>query len=302
MAAIFAICTTRSKISDSAFHYVERLEYSRYAGIGSGTKVFPMPATTEIRALHRGLKMLELANLNNGAQLRDFVRLTGLPKTTTYRILENLCAGGYLTRATDDDHYYLTLQVRRLSDGYYDGGWISDVARPILRTLCDALGYPVAIATPYGTSMMLRDNTDAQSTLIADRYTRGTLLPMFSSASGKVYLTFCDEVTRKTLLDVCATSTDPAHEMARHPHLIARMIKKVRQQGYAFGRGEPGSDAEIRTSTSAIPIFARETLIGCLAIRYIDSHVSREDVARKYLPTLMQHARLIGRDVSRFAV
>ena len=301
MAAIFAIRLRQIKIQDYAFHYVERDRRSRYAGIESDTRAFPMPATTEIRSLHRGLKMLELANLNNGARLRDFVKLTGLPKTTTYRILENLCAGGYLTRETDDDHYYLTLQVRRLSDGYYDGGWISDVARPILRALCDELGYPVAIATPYGTSMMLRDNTDTQSTLIADRYTRGTLLPMFSSASGKVYLTFCDEVTRKTLLDVCATSTDPDHEMARHPRLITQMTKKVREQGYAFGRGERGMGADIRTSTCAVPIFAKGTLIGSLAIRYIESHVSRPEVVGKYLPTLKRHARLIGRRVSRLA-
>ena len=260
-----------------------------------------MPATTEIRALHRGLRLLELANLNNGARLRDFVKLTGLPKTTTYRILENLCTGGYLTRETGDDHYFLTLQVRRLSDGYYDGGWISEVARPILRDLCDAVGYPVAIATPYGTSMMLRDNTDAESTLIAERYIRGTLLPLFSSASGKVYLTFCDEVTRKTLLDVCTTSPDPDHEMARHTHLVTRMLKKVREQGYAFGRGERGTGAAIRTSTFAVPIFASGTLIGSLAIRYIESHVSRTQVVRKYLPILKRHAKIIGRRVSQLA-
>ena len=260
-----------------------------------------MPAMTQIRALHRGLKILELANLNNGARLRDFVRMTGLPKTTTYRILENLCAGGYLTRERDDDHYYLTLQVRRLSDGYYDGGWISDVARPILKALCDELGYPVAIATPYGTSMMLRDNTDTQSTLIADRYTPGTLLPVFSSASGKVYLTFCDEVTRKTLLDVCAKSSDPDHEMARHPQLFLRMTQKVREQGYAFGPGERASDHSTKTSTCAVPIFAKGTLIGSLAIRYIESHVSRPQVVSTYLPSLKKHAKMIGRGVGRLA-
>lgn len=270
-------------------------------GLNLTRRMTDLPATTKIRALHRGLKMLELANLNNGAQLRDFVKLTGLPKTTTYRILENLCAGGYLARETEDDRYYLTLQVRRLSDGYYDGGWISDVARPILRALCDKLGYPVAIATPYGTSMMLRDNTDAQSTLVADRYNRGTLLPIFSSASGKVYLTFCDEVTRKTLLDVCAASTDPDHEMARYPHIFTRMARKVREQGYAFGPSQRRVDAATRTSTCAVPIFAKGTLIGSLAIRYIESQVSRQQLVSNYLPILKQHARLIGRRVSRLA-
>ena len=260
-----------------------------------------MSGTTEIRALRRGLALLETANLNNGARLRDFVKLTGLPKTTVYRILENLCVAGYLMREQDDDHYYLTVQVRRLSDGYYDGGWISDIARPILRKLCDELGYPVAIATPYGTSMMLRDNTDEQSTLVADVYTRGTLLPLFTSASGKVYLTYCDEVTRKTLLDVCATSTDPDHEMARHPELFARMILRVRKQGYAFGPSQRGVESARRTRTFAVPIFTRGTLIASLAIRYIESQVARPQVVDAYLPILKKHARMIGRRVARLA-
>lgn len=67
----------------------------------------------DIRVLHRGLRVLEAVNLHNGARLRDIVRVTGLPKTTSYRILENLRGAGYLRREPGDERYFITLQVRR---------------------------------------------------------------------------------------------------------------------------------------------------------------------------------------------
>jgi IclR family mhp operon transcriptional activator len=238
--------------------------------------------------------MLETANLHNGACLRDFVRLTGLPKTTVHRILENLRSAGYLRRDSDDERYYVTLQVRRLSDGFYDGGWVSEVARPILREFADKVRFPVAIATPYGAAMMLRDNTDAQSTLAPNIYSRGTILPLLTSASGKVFLAFCDDVTRRTLLDVCAQSTAPEDEMARHPRLINQVLTRVRKQGYAFGHGARKTEVEISTATFSVPIRSRGHLVGCLVMRYLTESMSRQKVVSRYFSIIKRHARKIG--------
>lgn len=255
----------------------------------------------EIRALQRGLALLETVNQNNGARLRDIVELCGLPKTTTHRILENLRSAGYLTRRAGSDRYYLTVEVRRLSDGFFDGGWISAIARPVLKRLSDSVGYPVGIATPYGTSMMVRDNTDSDRPLIPDKVARGTLIPLFTSASGKVYLAFCDEMTRKTLIEVCAASDKPEHDFARHPRLLSQMIGQVRKQRFAFGFGEQRVATAIKTSTCAVPVIVKDAMIGCLAIRYIDEHLSRKRVVEKYLPALEQHAELIVSQVARSA-
>ena len=260
-----------------------------------------MSAISEIRALHRGLKILEAANLHNGAQLRDFVEITGLPKSTTHRILENLRAAGYLHRDDGDDRYYLSLRVRRLSDGFYDGGWISEIARPVLIELSETVGFPVAIATPYGTSMMLRDNTDAQSDLAPNIYTPGMTLPLLTSATGKVFLAFCDDVTRKTLLEVCAQSDAPEHEIARHPRLLSRSLQQVRKQGYAFGPGARHTRTSVETATIAVPIRSRQHLIGCLALRYLSANVRRATVVDRYLKLMNQHARLIGSQVTASA-
>lgn len=257
-----------------------------------------MSSVRTIRALDRGLKVLEAANLNNGARLREFVQITGLPKATTFRLLENLRRAGYLRRDAHDDRYFLTLRVRRLSDGYFDGGWISEIARPVLLELSAAVGFPVAIATPFGAAMMLRDNTDARNPLGLNVYSPGTTLPLLTSATGKVFLAFCDEVTRRTLLEVCATSGLAEHRLARHPDLLSRALAAVRKQGYAFGPGGRRTRAGVETATFAVPVRSKGRLIGSLALRYLSAHLSRATVAGRYLKTMNQHARLIGSRVA----
>lgn len=260
-----------------------------------------MATARAIRSLERGLRVLEAANLNNGTRLRDFVQITELPKATTFRILENLRRTGYLRRDAGDDRYYLTLRVRRLSDGFFDGGWISEVARPVLRELSQAVGYPVAIATPYGAAMMLRDNTDAQSSLGLNVYAPGTTLPLLTSATGKVYLAFCDDVTRKTLLDVCEGSRLPEHRLARQPELLGRALQAVREQGYAFGPGGRRTRHGVETATMAVPVRAKSRLIGSLALRYLSANVTRPTIVAKYLAIMNQHARIIGTRVAASA-
>jgi len=252
----------------------------------------------EIRALHRGLRVLEAVNLHNGACLRDIVRATGLPKTTAHRILENLRSAGYLRRDDGDERYFVTLQVRRLSDGYYDGGWVSELARPVLEQLAATIRFPVAIATPFGANMMLRDNTDAVSPLAPNVYAPGTVLPLLTSATGKVFLAYCDDVTRKTLLDVCAGSPAPDHELAQHPALLERTLERVRSQGYAFGPGARKTEVQVPTATFSVPIRARGRLIGCLAMRYLTDSMSRRQVVQRYHAVMNRHARRIGSRVA----
>jgi len=253
-----------------------------------------MPSVADIRVLRRGLVVLEAVNLHNGASLRDIVRATGLPKTTTHRILENLRAAGYLRRDDHDDRYFVTLHVRRLSDGYYDGGWVSDLARPVLEELAGIIRFPLAIATPYGANMMLRDNTDAQSPLAPNVYARGTVLPLLTSATGKVFLAYCDDVTRTTLVDVCSQSVRPEDELARQPLLLEKTLRRIREQGYAFGRGAGTTEVAVPTATFSVPIRSKGHLIGCLAMRYLTDSMSREQVVDRYLTVLRRFARRIG--------
>src|SRR5580692_11024899 len=139
-----------------------------------------MDSTRPIRALIRGLEALAVLNRRNGATVSEVTSEIRLPRTTTYRILETLCGAGYVYRDPADDRYRLTLLVRGLADGFDDEAWITQVARPCIN--------------------------DHASPLAVERFTAGFRLPLLMSASGRVYLAFCQPEQRDVLLEILSRS------------------------------------------------------------------------------------------------
>ena len=74
-------------------------------------------STRPIRALNRGLEVLTELNRLERAAINTLANAVGLPRTTTYRILETLRLAGYVERDAHDDCYRPTVMVRALSDG-----------------------------------------------------------------------------------------------------------------------------------------------------------------------------------------
>jgi hypothetical protein len=72
------------------------------------------------------------------------------------------------------------------------------IARPHLSALCEQIVWPVAIATPSGSAMMIREATDHQSPLALEHYGAGVRVPMLASAAGRAYLAFCASTTARS--------------------------------------------------------------------------------------------------------
>src|SRR5882757_9368186 len=126
-------------------------------------------STRPIRALNRGLEVLTELNRLERAAINTLANTVGLPRTTTYRILETLRLAGYVERDAHDDCYRPTVMVRALSDGFDDEAMVAHIAKPHLAALCAAIVWPLAIATPSGTAMVIRETTDRQSPLALEQ-------------------------------------------------------------------------------------------------------------------------------------
>ncbi len=72
-------------------------------------------AVRPIRALLRGLEALAVLSASRGLTVTETARRAKLPRTTTYRILETLRAGGYVIR--DEHDRYLIASERAYSNG-----------------------------------------------------------------------------------------------------------------------------------------------------------------------------------------
>src|SRR5271156_6741172 len=159
-------------------------------------------STRPIRALNRGLDVLTELNRLERAAINTLATAVGLPRTTTYRILETLRLAGYVERDTHDDCYRPTIMVRALSDGFDDEAMIAHIAKPHLAALGAQIVWPVAVATPSGATMMIREATDRQSPLALEQFRAGLRVPMLGSAAGRAYLAFCSNQERDALLEV----------------------------------------------------------------------------------------------------
>jgi IclR family mhp operon transcriptional activator len=249
-----------------------------------------MDSTRPIRALIRGLEALAVLNRRNGATVSEVTSEIKLPRTTTYRILETLSEAGYIYRDSADDRYRLTLLVRGLADGFDDEAWITQIGRPCINELCKNIVWPVNLLSPSGTSMLIRETTDYASPLAVERFSAGFRLPLLLSASGRVYLAFCQPQTRDTLLDILSRSTREEDQLARSRPELEKIFAATREQGYAISLRTRRVAEEMAIS---VPVLVEDRVLAVVAVRFSPSAVPQGLAVERFYPKLLETAQTI---------
>ncbi len=252
-----------------------------------------MSSTRPIRSLLRGLEVLHVLNLHNGASVSEVAAAIDLPRTTTYRILETLCVAGYAYRATSDERYRLTILVRGLSDGFDDEAWVTQIARKYIYELCNELVWPIAVATLSGPTMLIRQTTDHRSPLAVEKRGPGFRVPILASASGMAYLAFCPDEQREAILDMLAKSRREEDKSARNRQQLTELLTEVRQRGFAASRRPRRVSDEISLS---VPLMANDRLVAALTIRFASTAVQEADGIQRFVPRLRATAKKIGEE------
>jgi len=252
-----------------------------------------MTSTRPIRALIRGLEVLHVLNLHNGATVSEVAAAIDLPRTTTYRILETLCVAGYAYRATSDERYRLTILVRGLSDGFDDEAWVTQIARPYIYDLCNDLVWPIAVATLSGSTMLVRQTTDHRSPLAIEKRGPGFRVPILGSASGLVYLAYCPKEQREAILDMLTKSRKEEDKPARNRKKLYEDLSEIRKRGYAVNRRTRRVSDEI---SFAVPILADERLVAALLMRFASTAVPEAEAIQRFIPRLRATAQKIGEE------
>lgn len=247
-------------------------------------------STRPIRALNRGLDVLTQLNRVERAAINTLASAVGLPRTTTYRILETLRLAGYVERDTHDDCYRPTIMVRALSDGFDDEALIAHIAKPLLASLGAQIVWPVAVATPLGATMMIRETTDRESPLALEQYGAGVRVPMLASASGRAYLAFCSAPQRDALLELLARSPLPEDRMARDRIEVERLLNETRNQG--FGMAQRARRVSEETSL-AVPVGSKDRILATVMVRYAATAVPLRTAVEQFLPKMREVAQKI---------
>jgi IclR family mhp operon transcriptional activator len=250
-------------------------------------------STRPIRALNRGLEVLTALNRLERAAINTLASAVRLPRTTTYRILETLRLAGYVERDAHDDCYRPTIMVRALSEGFDDEAMLAHIAKPHLSALGAAVVWPIAIATPSGGAMVIRETTDHQSPLALEHYGAGIRVPMLTSAAGRAYLAYCPAPEREALLEMLARSSHPEDRIARSHAEVERILTETRTQG--FGMAQRARRVSEETSL-AVPVRAKDRVLATVSVRYAATAVPLRTAIEQFLPTMREAVTKIERE------
>ena len=168
--------------------------------------------------------------------LQDLVELTGLPKPTVHRMLQQLEGSGLLLRESDGRHYGIGSRLRRLAENLLLHDAKHGARHAVLRHLVDELGETCNLTALSGTDVLYVDRVETAAPLRFYLYP-GSRVPVHCSASGKVLLAQLTTAQRKRLLS--HTPMEPYT-----PNTLTTVddyekdIAQVKLNGYAFDNEE----------------------------------------------------------------
>ncbi|TAL94329.1 MAG: IclR family transcriptional regulator [Paraburkholderia sp.] len=215
-------------------------------------------STYLVPGLERGLRILaEFSAREPVLGAPELSKRIGIPRTTTFRLLQTLEALGFLERAHGDRHFRLGVAVLRLGFEYLSSLELTDFGTPVLEQLRDATG--------FSTHLLIRDGRDVvfvakaqmhESMFSSVKVHVGTRLPAHATVHGQVLM---GDLTPGELR---ALYPEPQLERftERTPATVDELYERVRESaalGYAlseasFERGISVVTAPVRDQTGKI--------------------------------------------------
>jgi IclR family transcriptional regulator, acetate operon repressor len=240
-------------------------------------------------AAQRALLVMEyVANSERSVSLTEIMQAVKLPKPTVFRILTTLEEAGMLLREPDAKRYVPGERLSTLAANVLLHSPYRSARRAILEELVEKLGETCNLTIPNGHYVMYLDRVESSWPLRINLHA-GSKVPLYASASGKLFLAHTQKRMRDRLL-----SSAPLIAHTRNTLTTMRELElefaKVRRNGYAT------DDEEYLAGICclSVPIMnEQERVIAAVAVHGPTSRMTITQ-AIEFLPTLKEAAEQIS--------
>ncbi|MDM0068983.1 IclR family transcriptional regulator [Variovorax sp. J31P207] len=187
-----------------------------------------------------GLRLLQLLELVCSAPepqtLVDVVRLSGQPKPSVHRMLQQLEAGGLLARGGDGRRYAITPRLMRFAETVLRSSSSTGVRHAVLRQLVADVGETCNLTALSGAEVIYLDRVETAFPLRLE-LGPGSRVPLHCSASGKLFLAHLPKAQRERLLDGLQYQRYTAHTLRSREALEAE-LDQIRRDGHSVDAEE----------------------------------------------------------------
>lgn len=145
-------------------------------------------SSTDVPALRNGLSVLRLLAGHAGpVSAAAIARDLELPRSTTYHLLNELTAAGFVTHLPAERRYGLGIAAFELGSAYLRHDPLERLAGPLLRKLVDRIGHTAHLGVLHGNESLylIKERPARPETLVTDV---GVRLPAHLTASGRAML------------------------------------------------------------------------------------------------------------------
>lgn len=236
-----------------------------------------------VRVLLRGLELIQALNRHGPMTTAALSQKLRLARTTVNRCLATL-EGMDLVYRDESRRFSLSLRAKTLSHGFDPAAERLEPVRRALQDMAPKVQWPITLFRFQFPDMVVEDATDRSSGFAVEFFERGTLLPVLTTASGRVFLAYSSQRVREAILEH-VWPRRPEETQAAWPDLAAleRDLAATRERGFAkavrpLRLTEQGS--------IAIPIMVDGEPVAALAVRFALSAVSFEEARKRLLPAL----------------
>ncbi|MDQ7030280.1 MAG: IclR family transcriptional regulator [Ardenticatenia bacterium] len=249
-------------------------------------------ARPTVQAVERAIAILKaFSSEEPELGVGELSRRLNLPKSTVFRLLATLEAGGLVAQDPRTGRYRLGVDLIGLANNVIDYADLRRVARPYLRQLAEDVGETVSLSILDGEDAVNLDQYVPAHRFVMRAGWIGRRMPAHAVSVGKVLVAFLPEEQVEAFLQThrptftSHTITDPAALRAE--------LAQVRAQGYAtaFEELEEGLHAV------SAPVRNHEgDVVAAISVSGPGYRLTRERVAAM-LPRVVETAQLISREM-----
>ncbi len=147
-----------------------------------------MAEQSSVQSVERTFKLVEILSEKGALGITELSVLSGLNKTTVYRLLSTLVNLGYVRKKTANEKYELTLKFLRLSADTLSKIDFRHTARPYLEKIPAKTGETVHLVERIGNDIIYIDKFESAVNSVRMVSRIGFTLPMIYTAVGKAIM------------------------------------------------------------------------------------------------------------------
>lgn len=237
------------------------------------------------------VKSMEILNLfltNSKLSFNEIVQLSGIPKTSVYRMLMSLEEMGLLDK-DEGGKYALGLLFLQFGNLVADRLDIRQVALPIMHELHDEVGEAVNLIVQDGKDAIYIEKLDTKQPVRL--YTAiGRRTPLYAGACSRVILAFLPHNEQEQYLENIELKPIASGTITEKEKLRL-VLEETQKTGYTFSR----SELENYTSAIAAPIFnTKGQVIAGISIAGLEVNYEHDR-----LPQLIEKVKDAAQKISR---